>query len=82
MLRCSWGQADRDFAALERLLDTAENGRPDEGWPNSEPRFWAIRAAAEYLQAPLCVWEGDDGPGIRAASGDLRMIYRTVGRER
>ena len=39
-------------------------------------------AAAEYLQAPLCVWEGDDGPGIRAASAALQMIYRTVGRER
>lgn len=24
-------------------------------------------AAAEHLQAPLCVWAGDDGPHIRAA---------------
>ncbi len=37
-------------------------------------------AAAEHLAAPLCVWEGDDGPGIRAAMADLGAPYRTVTR--
>jgi hypothetical protein len=37
-------------------------------------------AAAEHLGAPLCVWEGDDGPGIRAAMDHLDLDYRTVGR--
>lgn len=37
-------------------------------------------AAAEYLDAPLCVWEGDDGPGIRSAMTDLGLDYRTIGR--
>lgn len=36
-------------------------------------------AAAEALGAPLCVWEGDDGPGIRAAMVDLDLEYRTIG---
>ena len=35
-------------------------------------------AAAEHLQAPLCVWEGDDGPGIRAAATALDTSYRTI----
>ncbi len=35
-------------------------------------------AAAEHLRAPLCVWEGDDGPGIRAAA--RRAGYRTIAR--
>jgi hypothetical protein len=37
-------------------------------------------AAAERLEAPLCVWEGDDGPGIRAAVGAGGGDYRTVAR--
>lgn len=34
-------------------------------------------AAAEHLGAPLCVWEGDDGPGIRAAMASIGAPYRT-----
>jgi hypothetical protein len=37
-------------------------------------------AAAERLNSPLCVWEGDDGPGIRAASGTLGLSYQTIRR--
>lgn len=37
-------------------------------------------AAAEYLGAPLCVWEGDDGPGIRSAMVNLGLDYRTIER--
>ncbi len=37
-------------------------------------------AAAEHLSAPLCVWDGDDGPGIRAATVALNTGYRTVPR--
>ena len=37
-------------------------------------------AAAEYLGAPLCVWEGDDGPGIRSAMASLGLHYRTIER--
>lgn len=37
-------------------------------------------AAAETLEAPLCVWSGDDGPGIRAAMDALGQDYRTVQR--
>lgn len=37
-------------------------------------------AAAEHLSAPLVVWEGDDGPGIRAAAAALGTVYRTVRR--
>lgn len=37
-------------------------------------------AAAEYLDAPLCVWEGDDGPAIRSAIAALGARYLTVGR--
>ena len=37
-------------------------------------------AAAEYLDAPLCVWEGDDGPGIRSAVSAVGSRYRTVHR--
>lgn len=37
-------------------------------------------AAAEQLGAPLCVWDGDDGPGIRAAMDHLDLDYRTIGR--
>ena len=37
-------------------------------------------AAAEHLRAPLCVWDGDDGPGIRAASTATGARYRTISR--
>ncbi len=37
-------------------------------------------AAAEYVDAPLCVWSGDDGPGIRAAAIELGLDYRTITR--
>ncbi len=37
-------------------------------------------AAAENLDAPLCIWSGDDGPGIRAAMAALGQDYRTVQR--
>jgi hypothetical protein len=35
-------------------------------------------AAAEHLDASLCVWEGDDGPGIRSAAHAAGVTYRTV----
>lgn len=35
-------------------------------------------AAAEHLGAPLVVWEGDDGPGIRAAMAAVDAEYKTV----
>jgi hypothetical protein len=35
-------------------------------------------AAAEHLDASLCVWEGDDGPGIRRAAQTAGVTYRTV----
>lgn len=37
-------------------------------------------AAAEHLAAPLCVWEGDDGPGIRAAATGIGASYKTLRR--
>ncbi len=37
-------------------------------------------AAAENLDAPLCVWSGDDGPAIREAMQSLGQDYRTVDR--
>jgi hypothetical protein len=37
-------------------------------------------AAAQHLDAPLCVWSGDDGPRIRAAMAALDQEYRTVTR--
>lgn len=37
-------------------------------------------AAAEHLGAPLCVWDGDDGPGIRSTMGALHLTYHTVNR--
>jgi hypothetical protein len=37
-------------------------------------------AAAEHLGATLCVWTGDDGPGIRDAITSLGGSYRTVSR--
>lgn len=38
-------------------------------------------AAAEQLDAPLAVWDGDDGPGIRAAMSTLGRPYRTIHRQ-
>ncbi|MGD0880618.1 MAG: hypothetical protein ABSB09_03475 [Acidimicrobiales bacterium] len=35
-------------------------------------------AAAEHLGASLCVWEGDDGPGIRGAARTAGVTYRTI----
>jgi hypothetical protein len=35
-------------------------------------------AAAEHLGGSLCVWEGDDGPGIKAAARRARVRYRTI----
>lgn len=35
---------------------------------------------AEHLGGPLCVWDGDDGPGIQQAMASLGLLYRTVGR--
>ncbi len=37
-------------------------------------------AAAVHLAAPLCVWEGDDGPGIRSAVQELGASYRVISR--
>jgi hypothetical protein len=37
-------------------------------------------AAAEHLRAPLVVWDGDDGPAIRAAAAALGAGYRVVPR--
>jgi hypothetical protein len=37
-------------------------------------------AASERLEAPLCVWSGDDGPRIRDAMEVLGQDYRTVRR--
>lgn len=37
-------------------------------------------AAAERLEALLCVWRGDDGPGIRAAAAALDVGYRAITR--
>lgn len=37
-------------------------------------------AAAVYLHAPLCVWDGDDGAGVRAAAHAAGAIYQTIPR--
>jgi hypothetical protein len=37
-------------------------------------------AAAEHLGAELAVWDGDDGPTIRAAMSGLKLRYRTLAR--
>ncbi len=39
-----------------------------------------VAAAAERLGADVCVWEGDDGPGIRAAVASTGQGYRTLSR--
>jgi len=35
-------------------------------------------AAAEHLGASLCVWEGDDRPGIREAASATGIRYQTI----
>ena len=35
-------------------------------------------AASEHLNAPLCVWTGDDGPRLRAAMAAIGCKYRTI----
>ena len=35
-------------------------------------------AASEHLDAPLCVWIGDDGPRLRAAMASISGEYRTI----
>jgi hypothetical protein len=35
-------------------------------------------AAAEHLGASLCVWDGDDSPGIREAARATGVTYRTI----
>ena len=35
-------------------------------------------AAAEHLDAQLCVWTGDDGPGIRHAAHSAGVAYQTI----
>jgi hypothetical protein len=37
-------------------------------------------AASEWLDAPLCVWEGDDGPAIRAGIAEVGGSYLTLSR--
>jgi hypothetical protein len=37
-------------------------------------------AAVEHLGGPLCVWSGDDGPGIRTAVRSTGQRYVTVRR--
>ena len=37
-------------------------------------------AAAEHLGAPLVVWEGDDGPAIRAAAAAVGAGYHVLSR--
>lgn len=35
-------------------------------------------AASEHLDAPLCVWTGDEGPRLRAAMTAIGGEYRTI----
>ena len=37
-------------------------------------------AAAEHLNASLCVWDGDDGPAIRSAAAASSVRYVTIAR--
>lgn len=37
-------------------------------------------ASAEHLAGPLVVWEGDDGPRVRAAATAIGAAYRTISR--
>jgi hypothetical protein len=54
-----------------RVAELAEKGRISTLGAESV-------AAAELLEAPLCVWEGDDGPGIRAVARLAGVRYRTI----
>ena len=54
-----------------RLAELAEDGRI------STLGAEAV-AVAEHFDASLCVWEGDDGPGIRSAARAARVSYRTI----
>lgn len=37
-------------------------------------------AAAAHLDAPLCVWSGDDGAAIRQAAHGTGIAYRRISR--
>ena len=37
-------------------------------------------AAAEHVNATLCVWDGDDGPAIRSAAAASSVRYVTIAR--
>jgi hypothetical protein len=37
-------------------------------------------AAAEHLNAPLCVWSGDNGPAIRTAVTAIGLEYKVISR--
>jgi hypothetical protein len=37
-------------------------------------------ACSEHLRAPLCVWEGDDGPRIRSGATAVGIPYRIIRR--
>ena len=54
-----------------RVAELAEGGRISTLGAESV-------AAAEHLDASLCVWEGDDGPGIRSAARSAGVTYLTV----
>ena len=56
-----------------RVAELAESGRISTLGAESV-------AAAEHLDASLCVWDGDDGPGIRDAARAAGVTYRTVAR--
>lgn len=82
LLTCNWSQADRDFAALEGLLDDAVDRRPETGWENSEPRLWAVRAAAQYLQGDMELRRIDadelDGDARREAAARAFSHYQAA----
>ena len=65
-------QARREADAGENFLEFRIDYLPD-------PALGAEAvAAAEHLDATLCVWDGDDGPGTRAAARAAGVDYRTV----
>ena len=37
-------------------------------------------ACAEHLGAPLCVWQGDDGPSVRSGAMAVGIPYRVIRR--
>lgn len=81
-LNCAWGQAERDFDALEGLLNEAQGRRPPNGWENSEPRFWAVRAAARYLRGDLELRRADaeelEGDARREAAERALAHFRAA----